>query len=114
MPRATQEANGGAPPGLDRVDGAVMRATVDMPHRLAPHSLEAERALLGCVLQAFVPAERLLEELADDDFYKDSHRMIYAGVRRLHQEGGPASVVAVVNELRRTDDLEAIGGPAYL
>src|SRR5262249_15179188 len=57
---------------------------------------------------------RLIEELAEGDCYKDAHRTIYRAVRYLHEQGAPAGVVAVVNELRRTDELEDVGGPAYL
>lgn len=80
----------------------------------APQDLDAERAVLGAVLLA---GGELLERvtatgLEAGDFYHDRHGAIYAAMRARLERGGTVDLVTVTDELRRTDALATVGGPA--
>ncbi len=77
-----------------------------------PANLEAERALLGgMLLNGFFDAEILL---AADDFFLDANRRIYLVMAQLADAGEPLDLVTVDNALRKTGQLDQVGGPGYL
>ena len=45
-----------------------------------PHNLDAEAALLGCILIDGDIQSELLERLRGDDFYQESHKEILAAM----------------------------------
>src|ERR1017187_4860357 len=78
-----------------------------------PVSQEAERAILGAVLldnKLYAQAQML----TGDDFSLDAHRQIYSRMRDLLDGGCPVDMITLVEELNRHNEVEAIGGVAYL
>jgi replicative DNA helicase len=56
-----------------------------------------------------------IEQIIDKDaFYKEEHSKIYCAIYDLDMENKPVDILTVMDQLRRNNDLEAIGGPAYL
>ncbi len=87
----------------------------DLPSRIPPHNLDAERAVLGAVLlEGRETLPRVIEVLRATDFYTEAHRAIYEGMLRLFDHGEPVDVLTLQEELRRTEQLEFAGGPAAL
>ncbi len=91
-----------------------MSTLVDLPGKIPPHNLEAERALLGSILLEPAILPRAIELLTADEFYKDGHRKIYAAMVRLFERTEPADVLTVTEELKRAGELEEVGGQAAL
>jgi replicative DNA helicase len=88
---------------------------MELPSRIPPHNLDAERAVLGAVLLEGRDAlPRLIEALGPTDFYTEAHRAIYEGMLRLFERGEPVDLITLQEDLRRTDQLEFVGGPAAL
>lgn len=79
-----------------------------------PNSVEAERSVLGAMLQDGNAVEQACERLQGDDFYQPQHREIYDAMRKLHMEQSPVDLVTVDSELSRRGTLEGVGGTAYL
>jgi replicative DNA helicase len=79
-----------------------------------PHSLEAERSVLGAMMQDASAVMLAVELLTADDFYAPTHRELYSAMRALHTSGSPVDLVTVDSELSRRGTLEGIGGTAYL
>ena len=82
--------------------------------RTLPHNLEAERCVLGAILihnDAFNQAAELIDA---DDFYRDAHRRIFDKIVDLNERGEAIDLVTLKDELGRTGDLDAVGGPAYV
>jgi replicative DNA helicase len=77
-----------------------------------PHSPDAERALLGCVLLAPAWLEWVSQHLSVDDFYLASHRLIFRAF--LDLMGTTLDVVTVADLLRQKGELEKVGGVSYL
>lgn len=80
----------------------------------APHSLEAERAVLGCILLEQGGLALATERLASGDFYKDGHRRIFDAMCAVAGAGDVVDLLTVSEALKNADALDAIGGPAYL
>lgn len=79
----------------------------------APHSLEAERALLGSVLLDNAALDVALDLLSRGDFFSEANRIIYDTMLRLSSEGGVINVVVLINSLG-ADTLEKINGASYI
>jgi len=88
---------------------------LEVPARIPPHNLDAERAVLGAILlEGRETLPRVIELLKPSDFYTDAHRMAYQGMLALFDRGEPVDVLTLTEELRRSEQLQAVGGPAAL
>jgi replicative DNA helicase len=86
---------------------------LEVPARIPPHNLDAERAVLGAVLlEGRETLPRVIEVLRPSDFYTEAHRVIYGSMLTLFDRGEPVDVLTLTEELRRGDQLEFVGGPA--
>lgn len=97
----------GAGPGLEIVEG---EATA-FAGRPPAWSEDAEISVLGAMMIDGDAVPRAVEILGDGEgFYKRAHRLLYQGLRRLHQRGQEPDVVALEEELKASGDLENAGG----
>src|SRR5690625_7034777 len=54
-------------------------------------------------------------EIVDDSmFYREAHRRLFRAMARLFQSGQALDPVTVSEELKKTDELEVVGGLTYL
>ena len=82
---------------------------------IPPHDLDAERALLGaCLLEGTRAVGETAETLAGEAFYSDAHRIIFETMVALAARNAPVDLITLSDELRRTERLELVGGPAAL
>lgn len=79
-----------------------------------PNSLEAERSVLGAMLQDSNAVMQASERLAKDDFYQPAHQELFDAMIKLYREQSPVDMVTVDTELSRRGTLEGVGGTAYL
>lgn len=82
--------------------------------RIPPHNLEAEESLLGAIL---IDQETLLkigDLLTAEDFYKDSHRIMYETMQELAERHQPIDILTVGNRLEEKSLLKQIGGRTAL
>ncbi len=82
--------------------------------KLPPHSLEAEQSVLGGILLENWAWDRVADLLNEQDFYAAAHRAIWRQISRLIDEGKPADVITVAEALASHNQLEEVGGLAYL
>lgn len=82
--------------------------------RAIPWSLEAEQAVLGAMLLDGDAALRGAELLDDGAFYRDDHRRLWRVLRTLVERRMVVDYVTVRDELTTRNELDAIGGVAYL
>ncbi len=79
--------------------------------RIPPHNLEAEESLLGAMMLSRDAITAAIEARLDaDDFYKPAHGTIYSAAFELHSRGEPVDPVTVAEELRRSSQLDQLGG----
>jgi replicative DNA helicase len=87
---------------------------VAAPERTLPHSLDAERSVLGAILihnEAFNHAAELIDA---HDFFRDAHRRIFDKMVALSERGDAIDFITLKEELSRAGELDEIGGPAYI
>lgn len=82
--------------------------------RVPPHSREAEESLLGAVLLSMDAANDVMDRIHFDDFYVPAHQSIYEAMRRLYDGNQAIDAVTLSEELRRSGELEKVGGVSYL
>jgi replicative DNA helicase len=83
--------------------------------RTPPHDLHAERSVLGGILlenEALTVVTEL--PLSVEDFYKDSHGLIYEQMCALFAENQPVDSVTLRERLATTGKLARVGGDEYL
>lgn len=82
--------------------------------KIPPHSLEAEEAVLGALLKDHETFDRIAGLVSAGDFYVERHARIFAAIYSLQAQAMPADVVTVCEALKRTGELQRIGGIAFL
>jgi len=82
--------------------------------RSLPHSLDAERSVLGAILLENTALHQAQQVLRDDDFYRDDHRRIYRVMGQLSERSTAIDLLTIKEELERRGELEAAGGIPYL
>ncbi len=82
--------------------------------RIPPHSIEAESSVLGGILLDNGAWDRVGDLLADGDFYRFEHRIIFGAISSLVNASKPADVITVFEHLQNQGKGEEIGGLSYL
>ncbi len=82
--------------------------------RVPPNNQDAERSVLGCMMQDREALLMAFEVLTADDFYQPANREIFDAMRMLNAQGMPIDLVTVDDELTRRGTLEGVGGTNYL
>ncbi len=85
-----------------------------MSDRLPPQDLEAEQATLGAMLVDAGAVSRALAIVSPEDFYREAHSTIVTAIRDVDERNDPVDMVTIGAELRRNNQLEALGGAEYL
>jgi replicative DNA helicase len=82
--------------------------------KLPPQAVDVEEAILGAIMlerDSFNVVNSILKE---DDFYKDSHRLIYKAISELFTKSEPIDIKTVTHQLKKNNDLELSGGAYYV
>ncbi|MDR5684386.1 MAG: replicative DNA helicase [Armatimonadota bacterium] len=82
--------------------------------RVPPQNLEAEVAVLGSMLLDRDAIAAVVEILRPEDFYRESHRLIYTAITDLFERGEPCDLITVTDRLRDGGRLDDVGGAAYV
>lgn len=85
-----------------------------MTERPLPHSLDAERSVLGAVMLDAGAIFLVGGLLTPAHFFRHAHGRIYAAMQALTERGAPIEFVTLKDELLKRGDLDDCGGPAYL
>ena len=82
--------------------------------RVPPHDLDAEMALLGCVLLDGEVLGTVAPLLRAEDFYRSAHRRLYEVMLTLYDRGEPVDALLVLRECERRTVLDEVGGRDFL
>jgi len=92
-----------------------LEANLDISmYKIPPQNIEAEQSLLGGILLENNAINKVLEVIGENDFYRESHRKIFAGILELYEKNRPADLITVTDLLKNKGLLEEIGGAYYL
>ena len=87
---------------------------MSVPDKTVPQNIEAEEAVLGALLIDPEGIFRVLPFLRSEHFYLQKHRWIYETVVILHERREPVDFLTLTTELERREQLESVGGAAYI
>lgn len=79
-----------------------------------PHSIEAEQAVLGAILVDRDGWDRVADRVANNDFYRRAHRIVFGACQTLIEAGHALDVVTVHEQVAAQGDDGAVGGLAYI
>lgn len=82
--------------------------------RKPPQAVDIEEAVLGALLLEPSSVADVLDMLNPECFYKEANRKIYVAISALAARHAPIDIYTVSEELKKTGDLELVGGPYYL
>lgn len=85
--------------------------------RLAPHNVELEEAVLGCILlnnNCIAEIMEFVPTFSADSFYILRHSWIFATMLELREANRPIDNLSLMEALRRKNYLDEVGGGAYI
>lgn len=82
--------------------------------RVPPNDLYAEESLLSAILIDNETLLDIIDILKPEDFYKKAHEKIFKAIVELFAKEHPADLVTVATRMKEKDELEEIGGAAFL
>lgn len=82
--------------------------------RVPPHSIEAEKSVLGSVMIEKNAILKIADFLHPEDFYYDINGIIFTGILDLFAKRSPLDLLTVKTWLKDNGKLEEIGGQTYL
>ncbi|KUJ96513.1 MAG: Replicative DNA helicase [Desulfonauticus sp. 38_4375] len=94
--------------------GGELASPQEVLGRVPPHSLEAEKAVLGGVFLSASLFFSIVDLLVPEDFYYPQHKLIFSTFLELHRQNKPIDLLTVTSELEKQNKLEEVGGPLYL
>lgn len=86
----------------------------DKSNIVPPHSLDAEKSVIGSLLVDKDAIVKISDFLKPEDFYHDAHKVIYQSINDLYDKRCPIDLVTLANILEDRNELKLIGGAAYL
>jgi len=82
--------------------------------KVPPSSTEAEQSLLGGLMLDTAAWEKVADVVSAGDFYRKDHRLIFAAIAALAEDGHPCDVVTVCEHLDNRGELQQAGGLEYV
>lgn len=82
--------------------------------RMPPHNSDAEKGVIGSILLDPLICDDVTMILRHEDFYSESNRILYRHLQEMHSAGSGIDGTLLLEHLNQSDDLENVGGMAYL
>ncbi len=82
--------------------------------KVPPHDIEAEQAVLGCMLTDKESVVYAIESLVESDFYREDNKIIYSAILNLYNRAEPIDIITLKSELTSMGKFDAVGGLEYL
>ena len=82
--------------------------------KIPPNDIEAEQAVLGCMLLDGEAVAMALEVLKPEDFYREENKLIFGAMLNLYSRSEPIDIITVKEELVSLGKFEVCGGLEYI
>lgn len=86
----------------------------EMPDKLPPQNIDAEKSLLGSILSDRDAMGRVVDTVSMEDFYQRNHQLIWSAVMSLYEVRENIDLLTVQTKLADQGALESAGGVGYL
>ena len=92
-----------------------MKKTINSEYgKMPPQAIELEEAVLGACILEKDAILNIIDILKPKSFYKDAHQKIFSAILDLSNKLQPIDLMTVTEKLRKSDELELIGGAIYI
>lgn len=85
-----------------------------MTDNLPPQNIEAEQAVLGAIFLNTDALADAMEYVEADDFYRRSHQLLFQAMVDLNNNSEAIDILTVQNYLSTNNQLDDVGGVAYI
>jgi replicative DNA helicase len=82
--------------------------------KIPPQANQVEEAILGAIMLERGAFDRISELLTSEAFYLDAHQRIFKAMQSLAGKNREIDIMTLVEELRKMDELEMVGGEYYV
>ncbi|MEL6926060.1 MAG: replicative DNA helicase, partial [Bacteroidota bacterium] len=82
--------------------------------KVQPQARNLEEVVLGAIMLDKDALATVMDVISADSFYVDGHQLIYKAMLRLFEKSQPIDLLTVAEELRKSGDLEKVGGHYYI
>ena len=82
--------------------------------KMPPQAVELEEAVLGALMLERDALTNIIDILKPESFYKDAHNRIFTAIFELFKRSEPVDILTVTQELKKTGQLEIVGGAYYI
>ncbi len=82
--------------------------------KVQPQNIPLEDVVLGALMIDREALPMVMDILRPESFYLEAHQHIYRAIVKLFERSNPVDLLTVTEELRKSGDLEKIGGGYYL
>jgi replicative DNA helicase len=82
--------------------------------KVQPQAKELEEAVLGAIMLEKSAFDTVIEILKPECFYTDANQKVFRAMQGLAAQSLPIDLLTVVEELKRREELELVGGAYYV
>ncbi len=82
--------------------------------RVPPQAVDIEKSVLASALGNEVVLDAVMEQATEEHFYARQNRLIYEAMFRLYQRDSSVDIIILIEELRKMEKLENIGGETFI
>ncbi len=82
--------------------------------KLPPQAIDLEEAVLGAMLLEKEALSTVIDILSANAFYKEQNGKVFSAIVGLFNRSEPVDILTVTQELKRTGELEFVGGAYYV
>ena len=82
--------------------------------RMLPNDVEAEQAVLVCMIIDKDAAGSAFEVIKAEDFYREDNKEVFSAILDLFEASKPIDTLSIKEQLRLRGTLDAVGGIAYI
>jgi replicative DNA helicase len=82
--------------------------------KIPPQALKLEEAVLGAIMIESNAILKVSTIIKPESFYKEAHQKIYLAIKILFDNHKGIDMLTVCEQLKKQNDIDEIGGPAYI
>ncbi len=82
--------------------------------KVPPNSIQAEQSVLGGLMLDNQAWDSVADKVIESDFYRKDHRQIFRAIEQLAEKQQPFDIITISEALSSINELETVGGLAYL
>ncbi|HRN33897.1 MAG TPA: replicative DNA helicase [Saprospiraceae bacterium] len=82
--------------------------------KVIPQAVPVEEVILGAIMIDVNAMSAVLDMLSPEVFYNPAHAKIFAAMMRIFNKSQPIDLLTVNEELKKSGEIDEIGGTAYL